>query len=83
MYWCMISPDPVGLKASTASPGSGSHLMRTLPYNEKSSSRLVASSMFTVVSPENINQKYFIVLYDFLGTAKVAPHECVIRTGQP
>ena len=25
----------------------------------------------------------FIVLYDFLGTVKVAPHVCVIRTGQP
>ena len=23
------------------------------------------------------------VLYDFLVTVKVAPHECVIRTGQP
>ena len=23
------------------------------------------------------------VLYDFLGTVKVAPHECIIRTGQP
>ena len=23
------------------------------------------------------------VLYDFLGTVKAAPHECVIRTGQP
>ena len=22
------------------------------------------------------------VLYDFLGTVKVAPHECIIRTGQ-
>ena len=25
----------------------------------------------------------FIVLYDFLGTVKAAPHVCVIRTGQP
>ena len=23
------------------------------------------------------------VLYDFLGTVKAAPHECVIRTGEP
>ena len=23
------------------------------------------------------------VFYDFWGTVKVAPHECVIRTGQP
>ena len=23
------------------------------------------------------------ILYDFLGTVKAAPHECVIRTGQP
>ena len=23
------------------------------------------------------------VLYDFLFTVKAAPHECVIRTGQP
>ena len=25
----------------------------------------------------------FDVLYDFLGTVKAAPHECVIRIGQP
>ena len=24
-----------------------------------------------------------LVLYDFLGTVKVTPHECVIRTGKP
>ena len=27
--------------------------------------------------------KYYMVLYNFLVTAKAAPHECVIRTGQP
>ena len=26
---------------------------------------------------------YTQVLYDFLVTVKAAPHECVIRTGQP
>ena len=26
---------------------------------------------------------YLIVLYDFLVAVKAAPHECVIRTGQP
>ena len=25
----------------------------------------------------------YIILYDFLGTVKAAPHECVIRTCQP
>ena len=24
-----------------------------------------------------------LILYDFLDTVKAAPHECVIRTGQP
>ena len=24
-----------------------------------------------------------VILYDFLGTVNAAPHECVIRTGQP
>ena len=24
-----------------------------------------------------------VILYDFLVTVKVAPHECIIRTGQP
>ena len=28
-------------------------------------------------------KKYRVVLYDFLVTVKAAPHECVIRTGQP
>ena len=27
--------------------------------------------------------KMHIVLYDFFGTVKAAPHECVIRIGQP
>ena len=30
-----------------------------------------------------ISEYSHIVLYDFLGTVKAAPHECVIRTGQP
>ena len=29
------------------------------------------------------NLKLVHILYDFLGTVKEAPHECVIRTGQP
>ena len=32
-----------------------------------------------VLTVEKLRQ----VLYDFLGTVKAAPHECVIRTGQP
>ena len=26
---------------------------------------------------------YYVVLYDFWGTVRGAPHICVIRTGQP
>ena len=31
----------------------------------------------------NLGLSLNLVLYDFLGTVKAAPHECVIRTGQP
>ena len=31
----------------------------------------------------NLKKGYNLVLYDFLVTVKAAPHECVIRTGQP
>ena len=29
------------------------------------------------------HSSYSVILYDFLVTVKAAPHECVIRTGQP
>ena len=31
----------------------------------------------------NLSHLPICVLYDFLLTVKAAPHECVIRTGQP
>ena len=35
------------------------------------------------VSEDFLALKRVFLSYDFLGTVKAAPHECVIRTGQP
>ena len=64
-----------------------------LPESRVNKGLIKKSAMFTwtifelyrvnTVNDNNQNECHSLVLYDFLGTAKAAPHECVIRTGQP
>ena len=39
--------------------------------------------MFVELGCTCTNKELTVPLYDFLVTVKAAPHECVIRTGQP
>ena len=41
------------------------------------------SLIMTEPLSESRNRECTNILYDFLVTVKAAPHECVIRTGQP
>ena len=42
-----------------------------------------SQSKFTFQSPCWHQMTIFLILLDFSLTVKAAPHECVIRTGQP